>query len=241
LPIILDDVSQIQRYHPFDPASIDWKEIRKNVDFAVSMLDHLFDRQELLRYGMELVDETRAKIEISERYVATARHQMTTLTSQLDLFTAATTRLAEQRDRLADERDTLLAERDRLAGQIGAGNVDRAKLSAENVRLASEVARTIAAGIEQASEIAALHLELATLRGEVSRVLDDGDRILAQSERWFNAAVVWPSDHGSRYSSFTASSVVPKAETSVSRRLDRQVDESRKSPGFDAGPSEPCT
>jgi tetratricopeptide (TPR) repeat protein len=197
LPITLDDVSEIQRYHLFDPAGIDWKEIRKNVDFAVLTLDHLFDRQELLRYGTELVDETLAEIAISEKYVTTARHEMTTLTSERDSAVAATSTLIAERDQLARERDGLLAECDRLAGQLGAGNVDRAKLNAENVRLASEVARTIAAGIQRASEIAALHLDLATLRAQFSRVEADRDRIAAQSERWFNAAVVWPSEHGS--------------------------------------------
>ena len=163
---------------------------------AVLTLDHLFDRQELLRYGTELVDETRAEIEISERYVATARHEMTTLTSQLNSVTAATTRLAEQRDRFADERDTLLAERDRLAAELALGNVDGVKLSAENLRLSSEVALAIAAGIQQASAIAVLRGELAALRNEFSLVEADRNRIVAQSERWFNAAVVWPSERG---------------------------------------------
>ncbi len=207
LPITFDDVSEIQRYHPFDPVLIDWKEIKENLELAVLTLDHLFDRQELLRYGMELVDETRAEIEISERYVATARHEMTTLTSQLDSVTAATARLAEQRDWLADERDTLLAERDRLAAErdrlaaerdrlaaeLALGNVDGVKLSAENLRLSSEVALAIAAGIQQASAIAVLRGETAELRNEFSLMEADRDRIVAQSERWFNAAVVWPS------------------------------------------------
>ena len=196
LPITFDDVCEIQRYHPFDPALIDWKEIRENLELAVLTLDHLFDRQELLRYGTELVNETRAEIEISERYVATARHEMTTLTSQLDSVTAATTRLAEQRDRFADERDTLLAERDRLAAELALGNVDGVKLSAENLRLSSEVALAIAAGIQQASAIAVLRGELAALRNEFSLVEADRNRIVAQSERWFNAAVVWPSERG---------------------------------------------
>jgi tetratricopeptide (TPR) repeat protein len=132
---------------------------------------------------------------------------MTRLTSESDSAAAARAALAAERDRLAGERDCLLTERDllsrqhaaataevdRLAGELAAGNADREKLSVENLGLASETARTLAAGVQQASEIAALHLELATLRAEFSRLEADRDRVAAQSERWFNAAVVWPS------------------------------------------------
>jgi tetratricopeptide (TPR) repeat protein len=210
LPIRLDDVSETQRYHPFDPAGIDWNEIRENVDFAVVMLDHGFDRRELLRYGMELVDETVAEIEISEKYVATARNEMMTLTSERDSAAAARTALAAERERLVGERDGLLAERDlllrqygaataevdRLAAELAANAADQEKLIAENARLRCEVARTTNAGAQQASAIAVLYRKVAALRTEFSRVEADRDRTVEQSERWFSAAVVWPSKRG---------------------------------------------
>src|SRR5262249_43382711 len=47
LPITFEDMTEIQQYYPFDPALINWNEIRENVDFAVRSLDHAFARAEL--------------------------------------------------------------------------------------------------------------------------------------------------------------------------------------------------
>ena len=69
LQIDLADAVEIQQYKSFDPTTIDWHEIRENLDFAVAMLDHLYDRGDLLRFAGEFIDETRAEIEISERYI----------------------------------------------------------------------------------------------------------------------------------------------------------------------------
>jgi tetratricopeptide (TPR) repeat protein len=222
LPIALDDVAEIQRYHSFDPALIDWKEIRENLELAVLTLDHLFERQELLGYGTKLLDETLAEIATSERYVATARDQITTLTSEREFASAAICRLTAEydqlacerdvllaeRDRLWIERDALLAERDRLSGQheeatakldrltreLAAGNTCRENLIAENAHLRSEVARAVATVTQHASDLAALRLEQAGYRTELSRVEADRAQIARQSESWFNAAVVWPPD-----------------------------------------------
>jgi hypothetical protein len=67
LPITLDDAAEVQQYRPFDSTLIDWQKIRENLDVAVLKLDQLFDREELLRYGTELVNETLAEIEISRK------------------------------------------------------------------------------------------------------------------------------------------------------------------------------
>jgi len=205
LPIQLNDVSEIQRFHSFDPALINWKEIRKNLKLAVSMLDHLFDHEELLRYGMALLNETLAEIEISERYVSTARHHITTLAGERDSAVVARSALAEERDQLAVERDALLAERDRLSAQYGkttaeldrltrelaAADVARKDLIAENADLRNEAARAVAT----VADLAALRLEQIALRTELSRVEAARAQTATQSERWFKAAVVWPSDH----------------------------------------------
>jgi hypothetical protein len=93
LPIGLDDVSEFQRYHPFEPALIDWEEIKQNLDSAILVLGQLFDKDELSWYGTELLNETLAEIEMSERYLASARREIT--------------RLKSERDALRDERDRL--------------------------------------------------------------------------------------------------------------------------------------
>ena len=63
--------------------------MRENLNFAVLTLDHLFDRQNLLRVGTELIDETLAEVQISERYLAKARDKIKTLASELDSIKAA--------------------------------------------------------------------------------------------------------------------------------------------------------
>ena len=68
LHLNLDDAADAQQYHPFDASFINWAEIRENLNFAVLTLDHLFDRENLLRIGTELIDETLAEVQISEKY-----------------------------------------------------------------------------------------------------------------------------------------------------------------------------
>ncbi len=187
LPITFNDATEIQQYHPFDPALIDWKEIRENVDFAVSMLDHAFDRRELLRYGSELIDETLAEIETSEKYVARARHEIAKVASERDSVTAARSILAAERDRLLEQYRAALAGMERQARELAIGSVDRGKLITENAELGSKLAAAIAAADAQASTLAAL-------RNELLQLATDRARLAAESERWFNAAVVWAAD-----------------------------------------------
>jgi hypothetical protein len=201
LQIPFDDAIEVQQYYPFDPALIDWKEIRENVDFAVLMLDHAFDRQELSRCGAELVDETRAEIEKSEKYLVSARHEIARLTSERDTVTVAQSALAAELDRVTDERHAALAERDRLsqqhasamagmdrlAGELAAAKAEGEALVTENARLRSDLATALAVREAEASTA-------AMLRTALSRAAADRDRFAAQSERWFNAAVVWAAD-----------------------------------------------
>jgi len=198
LSITFDDLSEIQQCYSFDPALINWKEIRDNVTFAALMLDHAFDHRELLRYGFELIDEARAEIETSEKYVAKARDEITKLTSERESIAAVKSALAAELVRVADQRDAALAgrnrvaqqhavamaEMNRLAGELHAAKADGKELITENARLGSELAAAIASGNAEASTMAAL-------RTELSHLARDRDRVAAQSERWFNAAVVW--------------------------------------------------
>lgn len=219
LSITFDDLSEIQQCYSFDPALINWKEIRDNVTFAALMLDHAFDHRELLRYGFELIDEARAEIETSEKYVAKARDEITKLTSERESITAAKSALATELVRVADQRDAALAERNRvaqqhavamaemnrLAGELHAAKADGKELITENARLGYELASAKAVkeelitentwlGSSLAAAIASGNVEastMAALRTELSQLARDRDRVAAQSERWFNAAVVW--------------------------------------------------
>jgi cell division protein FtsL len=275
LPITFHDVTDIQQYCSFDPTLIDWKEVRGNLDFAVQMLDHVFDRGELLRYGTELLDETLTEIKTSEKYVATARHEIAKVASERDAITAARSTLNAERDRLTAERDaalaghgrltaerdaalaeharftaerdtalaehgrltaerdtalaehgrltaerdTALAEHGRLTAERDAALAERARLTterdtalaehgrltterdaalaerdaalAEQDRLAENYGSAMAGICRLSGEIAAQESALAALRTELSQLATDRDRLAAQSERWFNAAVVW--------------------------------------------------
>jgi hypothetical protein len=184
LPITFNDVTEIQQYHSFDPALIDWRGIRENLDFAVSMLDHVFDRKELFRYGSDLIDETLAEIETSERYVAGARHEIAKVTSKCDSIDAARSIITAERDRLSEQYRAALAGMERQARELATGNVDRRTLITENTGLENKLAAATAAADAQA-------LALAALRKEISRLTIDRARLTAESERWFNAAVVW--------------------------------------------------
>ena len=173
LPITFDGITETQQYHPFDPALIDWRSIRDNLNFAVLTLDHLFDRQELLHYGSALLDETRAEIELSEKYVARARQRAADLASERDSVAAVRSTLAAERDRLSAERDAAFAERDRLSAERDAAFAERDRLSAERDAAFAERDR---------------------LSAERDAAVAERDRLSAQSERWFNAAVVWAAD-----------------------------------------------
>jgi hypothetical protein len=173
LPITFDGLTETQQYHPFDPALIDWGLISENLNFAVLTLDHLFEGQELLRYGTELIDETRAEIGLSEKYISRARRVTADLASERDSATAARSMLIAERDRLSAERDAAFAERDRLAAERDAAFVERHRLSAE---------RDAAFG------------ERDRLAAECDAASAERDSLVAENERWFNAAVVWAAD-----------------------------------------------
>jgi tetratricopeptide (TPR) repeat protein len=184
LHLNLDDATDTQQYHSFDASFINWEEIRKNLNFAVLTLDHLFDRQNLLRIGTELIDQTLAEVQISEKYLAKARDQIKTLTSERDSIKVAKDTLVTESDRLAGERDAALAERDRLAGERDAAiaNVDRFtrewvaaaserdQLISDKSRLEGELAQATIAATQSASQIARLRSEVTRLSAEYERV-----------------------------------------------------------------------
>jgi hypothetical protein len=201
LPITLDEAHELQQHYPFDPSLINWEEIRENVNFAVRMLDHVFDRQELLRYGAELVNETLGEIEIAEKYVSRTRCEIARLTGERDSLSAARSALAAELDRVIDERDVALTERDRLsqqraaamaeadrlADELAAARAKRETLLMENARLESELAAAVSA-------LKAAQSALAALRTELSHVAADREQLVTESEEWFNAAVAWAAD-----------------------------------------------
>jgi cytochrome c-type biogenesis protein CcmH/NrfG len=104
----------------------------------------------------------------------------------------------------ATERDQLVADKRRLEGglaqaaiaatqsasQIAGLRSEVSRLWAESERLASELSRSDAA--RKAADAAQKSL-LAALRADFARLCADRDRVAAQNERWFNAAVQWPS------------------------------------------------
>ena len=187
LPITFNDAIEIQQFHAFDPALIDWREIRENVNFAVSMLAHAFDRRELLRHGSELIGETLAEIETSEKYVARARHEIAEVTNQRGSVAAARSKLAAERDRLLEQYRAALTGMEQQARELSIRSADRGKLIKENARLKSELDAAVATADGQASTLVAL-------RNEFSQLAIDRARLAAESERWFNAAVVWAAD-----------------------------------------------
>ena len=190
LHLNLDDAADTQQYHPFDASFINWEEIRENLNFAVLTLDHLFDRENLLRIGTELIDETLAEVQISEKYLAKARDQMKTLASERDAIKAATDALVTESDRLAGERDAAFAERDRLAGERDAAiaNIDRVtrewiaaaaerdQLITDKSRLEGELAQAATAATQSASQIAGLRSEVARLSVEYTRLAGELSR-----------------------------------------------------------------
>jgi tetratricopeptide (TPR) repeat protein len=201
LHLNLDDATDTQQYHSFDPSLINWEEIRENLNFAVLTLDHLFDRQNLLRIGTELIDETLAEVQRSERYLAKAHNQIQTLRSERDSIKASKDTLVTESDRLASERDAERAERDRLAGERDAAIADieritrewvaaaneRDQLITDKSQLEGELAQAAIAATQSASQIAGLRSEVARLSveserlaGELSR--GDAERKAAQHE-----------------------------------------------------------
>jgi hypothetical protein len=187
LPIIFNDAAESQQYHPLDPALIDWREIRENLDFAVSMLDHAFDRRELLLHGSELIDETLAEAKTSEKYVAAARHEIAKVTSERDSVSAAGAILTAERDRLLEQYRAALAGMERQARELAIGSADRRKLIAENTALGGKLMAAMTAADAQTSALAAL-------RNELFRLTADFARLTAEGEKWFHAAVVRAAD-----------------------------------------------
>jgi hypothetical protein len=201
LPITFDGITETQQFHPFDPALIDWRSIRENLDFAVLTLDHMFDRQQLLRYGTELIDETRAEIGLSEKYISRARCRTADLASERDSAAAAKSMLTAERDRLSAERDAAFAERDRLSAERDAAFAERDRLSAERDaafaerdRLSAERDAAFAERDRLSAERDAAFAERDRLSAERDAAFAERDRLVAQSERWFYAAVVWAAD-----------------------------------------------
>jgi tetratricopeptide (TPR) repeat protein len=190
LHLDLDDVLDTQQYHSFDTSFIDWEEIRENLNFAVLTLDHLFDHQNLLRIGTELINETLAEVQTSERYLAKARDQIKTLASECASIKAAKDMLVMESDRLATERDAALAERDRLAGERDAAiaNADRVtrewvaaaterdQLITHKGRLEGELAQAKIAGTQSASQVAGLRSEVTRLSAEYNRLAGELSR-----------------------------------------------------------------
>lgn len=127
LHLNLDDATDTQQYHPFDASLMNWEEIRENLNFAVLTLDHLFDRKNLLRIGTELIDETLAEVQISEKYLAKARYQFKML--------------ARERNSIKGERDAALAERDQLRADLARLGADRDRVAVQNERWFNSAAR----------------------------------------------------------------------------------------------------
>jgi hypothetical protein len=215
LEIDLTDAVESQQYASFNPTAIDWREIRENLDFAVAMLDHLYDRGDLLRFANEFIEETRAETEISERYITRARDVVEKLASERDALAAATSTFGADRERLQRDLDAARAECERLSQQYrdatalkeasdqqcAAKAVELAGVSEENARLQRELAEVRAAGCRLASECEALcrtrdclTADCERLSHERSLIENDRDRAAAETERWFAAAIRWPKD-----------------------------------------------
>jgi cytochrome c-type biogenesis protein CcmH/NrfG len=164
--------------------SIHMEEIRENLNFAVLTLDHLFDRQNLLRIGTELIDETLAEVQISERYLAKTRHKIKTLTSERDSIKAAKDTLVTESDRLASERDAAIANIDRVTREWVAAATERDRLITAKSRLEGELARAAIAATQSTSQIAGLRSEVTRLSVESRRLAGE----LSRSDAASNAA-----------------------------------------------------
>jgi cytochrome c-type biogenesis protein CcmH/NrfG len=214
LQIDLTDAVDIQQYDSFDPTAIDWHEIRENLDFAVAMLDHLYDRRDLLRVASEFIEETRAEIDISERYIRRARDVVDKLTSERDALAAATSTSGADREQLQRELDAVLAECERLSQryrdamavkeigdqQCTTMSVELAQMREENARLQRELDEAHADGRSLASKCEALcrtreslSADCERLSREKSLIENERDRAAAERERWFAAAIRWPN------------------------------------------------
>ncbi len=176
LHLNLDDATDTQQYQPFDASFINWEEIRENLKFAVLTLDHLFDRQNLLRIGTELIDETLAEVQISERYLAKARDQIKTLASERDSIKAAKDTLVTEFGRLASERDAAIANIDRVTSEWVAAATERDQLITDKSRLEGEFAQAAIAATQSASQIAGLRSEVARLSVESTRLAGELSR-----------------------------------------------------------------
>jgi len=176
LHLNLDDATDTQQYHPFDPSFINWEEIRENLNFAVLTLDHLFDRQNLLDVGTELIDETLAEVQVSEKYLAKARDQIKTLTSERDSIKAAKDTFVTESDRLASERDAAIANIDRVTREWVAAATERDQLIADNRRLEGELAQATIAATQSASQIAGLRSEVSPLWVKSERLASELSR-----------------------------------------------------------------
>jgi hypothetical protein len=215
LQIDLADAVELQQYESFDPTTIDWHEIRENLDFAVEVLDHLYDREDLLRFAGEFIDETRVEIEISERYITRARDVVYKLASERDALAAATSTFGADRERLQSNLDIARAECERLSQQYcdamalkevsdqrcAANAVELARISEENTLLQRQLAEARAEGRRLACKCEALSrtrdcltADCARLSRERSQIENDRDRTAAEGERWFAAAIRWPKD-----------------------------------------------
>lgn len=82
---------------------------------------------------------------------------------------------------------------------------------------------------------------MAALQTQLSQIAADRDRLAAQCERWFNAAVVWAADRLLNTPRLTASPVVSSPNAAAPRRHHRPLDELAKSQGLAKDPGGPCT
>jgi len=215
LQIDLTDAVEIQQFDSFKPTAIDWDEIRENLDLAVATLDHLYGRENLLRFASEFIDETRTEIEISERYVRRARDVVDELASERDAVAAATGAFRADHERLQHDFDAALAECERLSEQYrdamalkqssdrqcAAKTVELARVSEENARLQRELADARAAGSRLASKCEALCRRCDGLAADSERLSREKSLIenelacaVTERDRWFAAAVPWPRD-----------------------------------------------
>ncbi len=176
LHLNLDDATDTQQYYPFDASLINWQEIKENLTFAVLTLDHLFDRQNLLRIGTELIDETLAEAQISERYLAKARNHIKTLVSERDSIKAAKDTLVTESDRLSGERDAAIANIDRVTRESVVAATERDQLITDKNRLEGELAQAAITATQSASQIAELRSEVTRLSAESERLADELSR-----------------------------------------------------------------
>jgi cytochrome c-type biogenesis protein CcmH/NrfG len=123
-----------------------------------------------------LIDETLAEVQVSEKYLAKARDQIKTLTSERDSIKAAKDTFVTESDRLASERDAAIANIDRVTREWVAAATERDQLIADNRRLEGELAQATIAATQSASQIAGLRSEVSPLWVKSERLASELSR-----------------------------------------------------------------